>query len=253
MFNIIRMGCGCRHDPNFVFDRPGGLEDTLMLFVRTRAQFVIGGERIITEPDTFFIFEPHTPLCYGSYEGEYENDWIRFSNPEPLAAPDISGKPVPICGKVDVSQYFRLIGDCYFRNGSRQTEMLLIKALLNEVYSLGGEKYSSIAHYRELLELRGRIYAAPQEEWSIANMAKLVCISEPYLYRLYKKAFGVTCNADVINSRIEQASHYLAYSDLGIEETAFLCGYKNAVHFSRQFKQAMGQSPKEWREQNRSI
>ncbi|MBR4225006.1 MAG: helix-turn-helix transcriptional regulator, partial [Oscillospiraceae bacterium] len=36
----------------------------------------------------------------------------------------------------------------------------------------------------------------------------------------------------------------------GIEEIAFMCGYKSPVHFSRQFKQINDSSPKEWRIMN---
>ena len=78
-------------------------------------------------------------------------------------------------------------------------------------------------------------------------MASQLNISEPYLHLLYKKAFGVTCNQDVINSRIEQAQRYLSYSAMTVEEVAYACGYRNAVHFSRQFKQFAGVTPSEWR------
>ncbi len=256
MFTIFRMGCGCRHDRDFVFERPNGVEGYLMLFVRTKAQFVIKGERIITEPDTFIIFDQDTPFYYGAYEGEYINDWIRFDCNEPLTG--ITGtehfnEPIQIDGRIDVAQYFRLISDCYFRSDNKQTEGLLIKALINEVFAAEKEVDGSVAHYRELLDLRGRIYAAPEEEWSISRMAKLINVSEPYLYRLYKRAFGVTCAADVINSRIDQARHYLSFTDLGVEEIAFICGYKNPVHFSRQFKQITGNSPTEWRRENMAV
>ena len=255
MFTIFRMGCGCRHDKDFIFDRPNGIDGYLMLFVRTRAQFLIKGERVITEPDTFIIFDRSAEIYYGAYESEYINDWIRFDSNEPLTGvtgAELFNKPIQTDGRVDVAQYFRLISDCYYRSDNKQTEGLLIKALINEVFSAEAEREidGSAAHYRELLDLRGQIYAAPEEEWSISRMAKLINISEPYLYRLYKKAFGVTCAADVINSRIEQARHYLSYSDLGVEEIAFICGYKNPVHFSRQFKQITGHSPKEWRRGN---
>ncbi len=76
-------------------------------------------------------------------------------------------------------------------------------------------------------------------------MAQELNISESYLHLLYKKAFGVTCTKDVINSRIELAERYLAYSGMTVEEVAYACGYKNVVHFSRQFKQIIGRSPRE--------
>ena len=39
MFNIYRMGCECKHDANFAFDRPRGSVNYLMLYVKTQAIF----------------------------------------------------------------------------------------------------------------------------------------------------------------------------------------------------------------------
>ena len=250
MFSINRMGCSCRHDGSFVLDRPRGYDGYLMLFVKTRADFVIGGRLIRFEPNTFIIYNRNTPQYYKACEDEYVNDWIQFDCSENLAA-SVGvryDEPVYIGESIDVSQYFKLIADCYFRTGNMRTAGYLIKALTAEVFAEGhNPEDCSIAHYRELLDLRRRIYSAPSKEWCIGVMASELNISEPYLHLLYKKAFGTTCNQDVINSHIEQAQHYLSYSEKTIEEVAYACGYSNTVHFSRQFKQLTGLTPSQWR------
>ena len=253
MFYINRMGCCCRHDGDFVHDQPRGCEGYLMLFVKTKAVFEINGESFQVEPNTFFIYNKNSPQCYRACEDEYVNDWIQFGCSEDISSGiDIRfDTPVYIGESIDVSGYYRLIADCYYRRNNLQTAGFLIKALLTEVFSGSNrQEESGIAHYRELLDLRRRIYAQPSEEWSIEKMAQQINVSEPYLHLLYKKAFGVTCNADVINSRIESAKHYLAYTSRTVEDIAFSCGYKNSVHFSRQFKQTEGFSPSEWRKKN---
>ncbi|MBR6101445.1 MAG: helix-turn-helix transcriptional regulator [Ruminococcus sp.] len=256
MFNINRMGCGCRHDGSFVLDRPRGYDGYLMLFVKTHAEFVIGGKAYRFEPNTFIIYDRNTPQYYKACENEYINDWIQFDTSENLAS--ATGvhfdEPVYIGESIDVSQYYKLIADCYYRTNNLKTAGYLIKALLAEIFSPGDNKTdSAIAHYRELLDLRRKIYSAPDEDWSVERMASQLNISEPYLHLLYKKAFGVTCNQDVINSRIEQAQHYLAYSGMTIEDVAFSCGYKNTVHFSRQFKQVAGVTPSQWRKSGSTV
>ena len=252
MFSIHRMGCACRHDQSFVLDRPRGYDGYLMLFVKTKAEFVIGGETHRVEPNTFIIYDRFTPQYYKACEGDYINDWLQFDSSEHLA----SGigvrfdEPVFIGESVDVSMYFKLIADCYYRTDNLRTAGYLIKALLTEVFSGSVDTNDSdIAHYRELLDLRRRIYSAPQEDWTVERMAASMNVSEPYLHLLYKKAFGVTCNRDVINSRIEQAQHYLSYSEMTIEEIAFACGYRSTIHFSRQFKQVSGVTPSDWRKE----
>ncbi|MBQ8967355.1 AraC family transcriptional regulator [Ruminococcus sp.] len=253
MFYIDRMGCSCKHDGSFVLNRPRGYEGYLMLFVKTKAVFEIEGETYNIEPNTFLIYNKNSPQLYRACESEYINDWIQFECSEDITSGiDIKfDRPIYIGESIDVARYFQLIADCYYRRNNLQTAGFLIKALLSEVFSENGkQEESGIAHYRELLDLRRKIYAQPSEDWSVEKMAQQISVSEPYLHLLYKKAFGVTCNADVINSRIESAKHYLAYTDRTVEEVAFTCGYKNAVHFSRQFKQAAGVSPSEWRKNN---
>ncbi len=250
MFHIDRMACGCRHDQDFVLDCPMGYAGYLALFVKTKAIFVINGQTIETEPDTFIIFDHASPQYYKANGGEYINDWIQFTCTEQLTSgiPIQFDKPLYIGETINVSQYFQLIADCYYRTKNSQAAGYLIRAMLSDVFSDAVlSEQSVVPHHRELLDLRRRIYAQPMEEWSVEAMAQMINVSEPYLHLLYKKAFGVTCTADVIRSRIEQAQRYLSYTAMTIEEIAFKSGYKTVVHFSRQFKKQTGISPSEWR------
>lgn len=249
MFYIRRMGCGCRHDGDFVLDNANGFDDYLCLFVKTPAMFVIDSREIYTEPDTFIIYDKNSPQYYKAVRNEYINDWIEFECTDNLSADTglVFNVPQIVGERVDVSQYYKLIADCYYKAANHHAAGYLIKAMLSDVFSNISGDNAALPHYRELLDLRRRIYAEPAGEWSISAMSSLINISEPYLHLIYKKAFGVTCNADVINSRIEAARHYLECSQMTIEEIAFECGYKNPVHFSRQFKQMCSISPLEYR------
>ena len=160
--------------------------------------------------------------------------------------------PVYIGERIDLSQYFHLIADCYFRGSSAQTTWLLLRAVLTEVFQRPAkEDVTELPHYRELLDLRRQIYADPGRDWNMQSMAQLLSISVPYLHALYKKAFGISCTGDVICSRIELAQQYLNNPAMTVEEIAFACGYSSGVHFSRQFKQQTGLSPLQWRKSGR--
>ncbi|MBR4346264.1 MAG: helix-turn-helix transcriptional regulator [Oscillospiraceae bacterium] len=250
MFSIRRMSCRCRHDGSFIFNHPEGLDHYLMLYISTAARFNIYTDPRTTAPGTFILYSPGAPVCYGAAGDEYINDWASFETNELIAPPGIFNIPLEIGDSIDAGMYFKLLGDCYFRGGDPMTQKMIIDTLISDISWVYFERTKGIPHFRQLLELRGSIYAEPQKDWSVEEMAKIACVSESYLYTLYKSAFGVTCNADLINSRTEQAKHYLEYTDMGIEEIAYECGYKNPVHFSRQFKQMTGLSPKQWREKN---
>ncbi len=253
LFIIDRMGCGCCHDGDFVLDRPMGYDGYLVLFVKTKAIFVINGQQIETKPETFLIYNKHTPQWYRACEENYINDWLQFSCTEQLSTeiPIVFDTPLYIGRNIDVSQYFQLISDCYYRTNNRQVAGHLILAMLSDVFSHPNHECFTMAHYRELLDLRRRIYAQPTDDWSVDRMATMMNVSTPYLHMLYKQAFGTTCTADVIQSRIEQAQRYLAYTNMTVEEIAFKSGYRSAVHFSRQFKSVAGCSPLQWRKAQR--
>lgn len=255
MFEIQKMGCSCRHDPGFDFKVPQGYDAYLVLFVKTRAFFEIGGQTTTVEPGTFIIYDRCTPLHYGAQGGDYVNDWMLFKSTEPLSA-DIAvrfNELIFIGEQINIPQYFQLIADCYFRGTNPQTAGFLVRAMLSEIFrEADPHTHAELPHYRELLDLRRQIYAQPSTNWTMQGMAKMLNISMPYLHALYKKAFATTCTADVIRSRMEQAQQYLNNPGMTVEEIAFACGYSSGVHFSRQFKKEIGVSPQQWRRGTRA-
>lgn len=252
MLEIKRMSWKGSHDSNFFIENPSGFNDYLMLFVRSKAYFIINGNKTFTEPDTFIIFSKNYPLYYGAVNDEnYVNAWIEFETDEldSLLTEANYNNPVYVGSSIDVEQYFRLISDCYYNSNNSLTEGYLLKAMLSEIFAFSNESSAThnIPHFRELLDLRQDIYSRPENNWSVDFMSKQLHVCKPYLQELYKTAFGRTCMADVINSRIEMAKTCLSGKSMSIEEISYRCGYKSTVHFSRQFKQITGYAPSKWK------
>ena len=102
--------------------------------------------------------------------------------------------------------------------------------------------------YLKMVALRSKIYNEPQGNWGIEQMSQELNISSSYFQHLYKDIFHVSCMNDVINARVEQAKFYLMQSAISIDNISTICGYKNEIHFSRQFKKRTGLSPSDYRE-----
>ena len=104
----------------------------------------------------------------------------------------------------------------------------------------------------ELLWLRIRIWLHPETDLSIDDMARQLNISQTYLHRIYKNRFGISAKEDVICARIEKAKQLLLSSGASVNEIAEQCGYHEASHFMRQFRDRVGITATGYRKKGRS-
>ena len=136
------------------------------------------------------------------------------------------------------------------------------KEVLNAKISGMFYKFSDIYHaeikcsdklnrYRhDFNEIRNRIYAF-QPDNLISNVNEISAglnLSTSYFQHIYKQLFGVSVMSDIIRSRIEYACYLLSNNADSISEIAFRCGYENKEHFTRQFKEITGFTPRQYRE-----
>lgn len=249
MIFIRRMVCNAEHDENFEINRPDGYDCCLLLLVKTKARFIIDGQEVITEPDTFIAFNKFSPQKYGAYGGKYTDHWLHIEFPDEIYSGmnALFDRPVHIGSAVKADEYMHLISNAFYRGGTEMICSFLIRAMLEEVKVVLNQPNNQTAHLSNLVALRKEIYSHPEYDWSVRTMAEKICVSQPYFQELYKNSFGTACGADVINSRIENAKILLADTALPIAEIGEKCGYNSPVHFSRQFKQITGYSPAEYR------
>lgn len=85
---------------------------------------------------------------------------------------------------------------------------------------------------------------------SVAYFAKTLHLSSNYFGDLIKKETGQTAKDYIQNKTIEFAKKILFETDKSINEIAFELGFKYPQHFTRLFKQQLGQTPKEYRNLN---
>lgn len=90
------------------------------------------------------------------------------------------------------------------------------------------------------------------EKISMPQLADLCRISESYLKKIFIKKFGVSPLKYVIGLKINHACDLLRSELYTVGQVAEICGYSNPHFFSRQFKDYMGISPKEFIEKYKS-
>lgn len=85
------------------------------------------------------------------------------------------------------------------------------------------------------------------EDISVSKLSELCGYSEYYFVRLFKHITGVKCTEYLNNYRLNKAGEALLSYDEAIVDIAYKCGYNNISYFNKQFKEAYGMTPKEYR------
>ena len=84
-------------------------------------------------------------------------------------------------------------------------------------------------------------------EFSIAHLAKELCISRSGLFAKLKNITGDSPNNLIITSRLRKASELLESSELTITEISYRVGFGSPSYFAKSFSKAFGVSPLAWR------
>ena len=249
MIEILRMGEKTEHDSSFVVDRPKGLPCALLLLLESEGEFWVedGYER--AQAGSLVFFAPGQRQLYRACREAYSDTWVRMelgSFALPMHFP--TGRPITVR---DVDRYRSLLGLIhteYYEGGSGKGRILheLLSALLHKLEEecVGVERP---ALYYSLADLRRQVYAHPERDWRIPDLAKAAGISVGYLHRVYPEYFGATCGRDIIRSRIQQACELLESTGDTVEHIAAACGYHSTEHLIRQFKEEMGMTPTQYR------
>ena len=87
------------------------------------------------------------------------------------------------------------------------------------------------------------------ESISLSHLARLCNISEPYLRRLFQRAFSVSPAVYMRNLRIAYAKELLRSGDYSVTDAASLSGFNDPAYFAREFKNAVGTTPSDYQKQ----
>ena len=90
-----------------------------------------------------------------------------------------------------------------------------------------------------------------EENISIGELAEHLGLSSSHLSSLFREEMGDSLVRWREGIRMEQAARLLQHTTFSIGEIGRRVGYDDQLYFSRKFKQLMGQSPSDYRQQSR--
>lgn len=82
---------------------------------------------------------------------------------------------------------------------------------------------------------------------TLGELAEAAQCNPQYLCHFFKEIAGVPPVQYLIGYRIEKAKEALEHSTKTVLEISFDCGFENVSYFIRQFKKAVGMTPREYR------
>jgi len=101
------------------------------------------------------------------------------------------------------------------------------------------------------LPLADRVVAAMrsrmEEGLNVEELSRAFGVSRYTLFQHFRARFGESPVKVLTRMRLERSRQLLGDTLLPVIEVARLCGYRNVEHFHRQFREALGSTPLDWR------
>lgn len=141
-----------------------------------------------------------------------------------------------------------------FAKGTIEAQLRAGLALQNMLLDLMTQAPNT-AGGREVPAIRSlcrRIESQPGLHLSCAEMAAACALSESHFRKLFRQSVGMPPARYFERMRMHQACQALGKTDLRISEIANRLGYDDPLYFSHRFREAIGISPRRYRQSVRS-
>lgn len=257
MITVNICGYDSMHKGPMDIRRPNGFDDYLLLLIKSGCCLENQGQISELSPGTVLLFTPHSYVHYFHEEPHYNDDWIHFElhdgdenllqqislpTNQPLALPHMDA----------LTEYSRMV--VAEKLSSHPYGLAVVDSLMHALlYSVANQLHTHSSHGKDnrnfaaLYKIRTQLINSPFQMYSAGALAAKADISVSHFLHLYKEFFGTTYKQDMIAARIRLACYYLRTSDMSVDALALFCGYENGTHFMRQFKQATGMTPSQYR------
>ena len=86
----------------------------------------------------------------------------------------------------------------------------------------------------------------------VADLGALIDRSEAHFSRSFRRTFGESPHAFLIQRRLELAARYMLQTNATLSDIAVRCGFTDQAHLCKRFRQSTGQTPAAWRRARRT-
>ncbi|HEX3023128.1 MAG TPA: AraC family transcriptional regulator [Lachnospiraceae bacterium] len=249
---IHYISLNCVSDSDFVMERCNGMADFLFLYIKTPSTIIIDNKIYTIEKPSLILIDSNVPFKYFPTGSKYVDDYLHFAVEDREAfrseLPFPLNLPIQVADDSSINDLLHQILKENNQSNKYVSQIvgLLIRLLMlkvSEQWDILQHEKTDIPHFETLLAIRDQILHSPEKVWTVEELATQAHLSHAYFQVMYKKAFGVTCFTDVINTKISQAKVLLSSTDFSVKRISEELGYKEVYHFIRQFKKHTGLTP----------
>ncbi len=148
----------------------------------------------------------------------------------------------------EVQPVLQLLARAYSSPHRHQRELIrgLLLSLSCVVFDLE-EAGSGLSAAQRLL-VEDHLNAHIDEGLSAADLAHLLGLSRDHFSRLFRETYGSSPRTYLKRERIQVSAHRLLESNITVRELAFEMGYNDPNLFTRQFREVLGCTPTQYRQ-----
>ncbi|MEO1146322.1 MAG: AraC family transcriptional regulator [Cyanobacteria bacterium J06638_22] len=100
---------------------------------------------------------------------------------------------------------------------------------------------------RQLVQVLDYMEAHLDQAIKLADLAQLLDMSQFHFSHVFKQSMGLSPYQYLLQQRMERAKQLLKQTDQRVIDIALECGFASHSHFSKQFRQVTGLTPKAYR------
>jgi transcriptional regulator GlxA family with amidase domain len=138
--------------------------------------------------------------------------------------------------------------DAYSREYMESLMKILLIELLQDAGAGPAPQYPTASHWEnEIVDRAMQLISENlHRKMSLEELADLVHISVPYLYKLFQMHLGTSPGKYIAKIRIEECKILLREGQLSMNQIATRMGFSSQQQFSRQFSAICGISPTQY-------
>ena len=231
----------------------GRVDYHILYVVRGECTCLYDGKIAALGKGQLVLYPPNVKQWYSFAEGNATTTcWVHFSG---YGVKELLGKlglgggvwQAPYASETESAFekmiYNHLTGT---KKGDVAAEGELLKLLSSLSVECGEQRAAYSATVKKMLSY---IHANWQKSMTVADVAAHVCLSESRTAHLFAQAIGKGIHQYVNDLRISSARELLLSTDLSVGEIGEMVGFRDALYFSRAFKERTGTSPRAFRTQ----